>query len=260
VPVSRPFRLLSTPSLPDVSRSFAGPPRGQSVDDVYKINVTTGDVEAERSRLREHEVFQPQDGCRSKSYCLKKQREVSAGIRTQQRCAVPTSLAPLSFDASAEQEATDVMSRPPFESPEPIAGESSEAAELARLEAGSWGPTSMNEPNVGSTTQKSGLCDRGPLLREDASEHVRRRRARTHMDPDRAASKVLLELDLTSSCKRWPLHCTSHCPSDLQSVGHVCTWRYLRHSASVSERVTRPFAISITSSRAIACTTIRPSE
>jgi hypothetical protein len=31
---NRGFRRLTTPSLPDVSRHFAGPPRGQSVDDV----------------------------------------------------------------------------------------------------------------------------------------------------------------------------------------------------------------------------------
>jgi hypothetical protein len=128
----------------------------------------------------------------------------------------------------------------------------------------------MSKPEVGASTrpcerpfgstQKSRLCDRGPLLREEASKQVRRRRARTLIEPDRAASKVLLELDRPSSCKRWPLHCTLPLSSDLQSVGHVGTWRYVRHSASVSERVTRPFAISSTSSKAIACTRILPSE
>jgi hypothetical protein len=35
--VSRRFRLLRTPLLPDVSRPFAGPPRGRSVDVVIQV-------------------------------------------------------------------------------------------------------------------------------------------------------------------------------------------------------------------------------
>jgi hypothetical protein len=95
---------------------------------------------------------------------------------------------------------------------------------------GRRGPTSLNEPNVGSNNPEVGPVRSWSLLREDASEHVRRRRARTLMDPDRAASKVLLELDLTSSCKRWPLHCTSHChptfsPSGTFVHGGTCGTR-----------------------------------
>jgi WD40-like Beta Propeller Repeat len=39
---NRGFRRLTTPSLPDVSRSFAGPSRGQSVDDVIHELVVGG--------------------------------------------------------------------------------------------------------------------------------------------------------------------------------------------------------------------------
>jgi hypothetical protein len=91
-------------------------------------------------------------------------------------------------------------------------------------------PTSAGRLPIGSTTQKSRLCDRGPLPARMLPSTFRRRRARTLIEPDRAASKVLLELDRPSSCKRWPLHWTSHChptfsPSGTLVHGGTCGTR-----------------------------------
>jgi hypothetical protein len=65
--VSRRFRRLRTPLLPDVSRSFAGPPRGQFVDVVIQVSEPHTPPGALRGARRVMHASPVASGCHARS-------------------------------------------------------------------------------------------------------------------------------------------------------------------------------------------------